>query len=53
MSGEPEYLEQMQLKYNKEAQEKNIFIIGSCGFDSVPADMGVVFTQKTFKSIIF
>lgn len=50
MSGEPEYLESMQLKYNKEAQEKNVFIIGSCGFDSVPADMGVVFTQKIFKS---
>lgn len=50
VSGEPEYLESMQLKYNKEAQEKNVFIIGSCGFDSVPADMGVVFTQKIFKN---
>jgi len=41
----------MQVKYNNEAIEKNVFIIGSCGFDSVPADMGVIFTQNKFKSI--
>ena len=50
MSGEPEYLEKMQLLFDKEAREKNIFIIGSCGFDSIPADLGVIFTQKMFKS---
>ena len=50
VSGEPEFLETMQVKYNNEALEKNVFIIGSCGFDSVPADMGVIFTQNNFKS---
>jgi len=40
----------MQLKYNNEALEKNVFVIGSCGFDSVPADMGVIYTQSVFKS---
>lgn len=52
VSGEPEYLENMQLKYDQEALEKNVYIVGSCGFDSVPADMGVVFTQNSFKSML-
>lgn len=50
VSGEPEFLERIQLKYNTEAVEKNLFIIGSCGFDSVPADIGVIFTQNSFKN---
>ena len=53
VSGEPEFLETMQLKYNTEAIEKNVFVIGSCGFDSVPADIGVLFTQNMFKSKYF
>jgi len=53
VSGEPEYLEKMQLKFNQEALEKNVFIIGSCGFDSVPADLGCIFTQKSFGSMYF
>jgi short subunit dehydrogenase-like uncharacterized protein len=39
ISGEPEYLEKMQLKYDKDAQEKNVLIIGACGFDSVPGEL--------------
>ena len=51
VSGEPEFLERMQLNYNQAAKDANIFIVGSCGFDSVPADMGVVFTKKMFEGI--
>jgi short subunit dehydrogenase-like uncharacterized protein len=40
ISGEPEYLEKMQLKFNNEARSKGIYIVGACGFDSIPADMG-------------
>ena len=49
ISGEPQYLEQMQLLYSKAAEEKNIYIVGACGFDSVPADMGTIFLQDNFK----
>lgn len=34
-TGEPEFMEKIQLKYNDEAFKKNIFIISGCGFDSV------------------
>ena len=39
----------MQLLYQKTASEKGIYIIGACGFDSVPADMGVLFTKNKFN----
>jgi len=40
ISGEPQFLERMQLKYHKEAEEKGVYIIGACGFDSIPSDVG-------------
>ena len=38
----------MQFKYHDEAEKKGIHVIGTCGFDSIPADMGVVFAQENF-----
>lgn len=49
ISGEPQYLETMQLKYAKEAEEKGVHIVGACGFDSVPADLGTLFLQDSFE----
>ena len=40
ISGESQYLEKMQLKYHDEAVQKGVYIVGSCGFDSIPADVG-------------
>ncbi|XP_028391984.1 saccharopine dehydrogenase-like oxidoreductase [Dendronephthya gigantea] len=48
VSGEPEFLETMQFKYDEKARESKIFVIGTCGFDSIPADMGIVYTQRKF-----
>lgn len=48
VSGEPEFLEEMQFKYHDEAVKNGIHVIGTCGFDSIPADMGVVFAQENF-----
>lgn len=42
----------MQLKYNKAAQEAGIYIISACGFDSIPCDLGILYTQKNFKGEI-
>lgn len=38
----------MQLEYNKAAQEAGIYIVSACGFDSIPVDLGIIFTQQTF-----
>lgn len=48
VSGEPQYMETMQLKYHEQAQEKGVYIVSACGFDSIPCDLGIVFLQETF-----
>ncbi|XP_070491011.1 saccharopine dehydrogenase-like oxidoreductase [Chironomus tepperi] len=52
VSGEPQYMETMQLKYNDAAREKGIYIVSACGFDSIPADMGIVYLQDKFKGTL-
>ncbi|XP_013390407.1 saccharopine dehydrogenase-like oxidoreductase [Lingula anatina] len=47
--GEPQFLEEMQLRYDAQAKEKGIYIVGSCGFDSIPAEMGLLFTKNKFE----
>lgn len=44
-----QFLEGMYLKYNEKAAEKGVYIVGSCGFDSIPADMGVIYTRDKLK----
>ena len=46
VSGEPQYLETMQLRYHKEAKDRGVYIIGACGFDSVPSDVGASLVHK-------
>uniref|UniRef100_A0A667ZNX4 Saccharopine dehydrogenase-like oxidoreductase n=1 Tax=Myripristis murdjan TaxID=586833 RepID=A0A667ZNX4_9TELE len=50
--GEPQFLERMQLEYHSKAMDKGVYVIGSCGFDSIPADMGILYTQKQFKGTL-
>lgn len=47
--GEPQFMEEMFLKYNDEAIAKNVLILHACAFDSVPADLGVLFTMRRFS----
>lgn len=49
ISGEPQYLEKMQLKYHEQAKQSGVYVISSCGFDSIPADCGVNFLKKHFE----
>ncbi|EZA51718.1 hypothetical protein DMN91_003609 [Ooceraea biroi] len=48
VSGEPQYMEKMQLQYNKAAQEAGVYVVSACGFDSIPTDLGIIFTQEKF-----
>ncbi|RWS19033.1 hypothetical protein B4U80_07725, partial [Leptotrombidium deliense] len=51
LSGEPLFLEKTQLKYNDEALKRETFVIGSCGFDSLPADIGFSLLTKECSDI--
>uniref|UniRef100_A0A6Q2YPK2 Saccharopine dehydrogenase-like oxidoreductase n=1 Tax=Esox lucius TaxID=8010 RepID=A0A6Q2YPK2_ESOLU len=50
--GEPQFLESMQLNYDSQAADKGLYIVGSCGFDSIPADLGVIYTRDQFKGTL-
>jgi len=46
ISGEPQYLEKMQLSYHQKAVENGVYVVGACGFDSIPSDMGQICVKK-------
>ncbi|KAK0097961.1 hypothetical protein PV326_012271 [Microctonus aethiopoides] len=52
VSGEPQYMEEIQLQYNKAAQDAGVYVISACGFDSIPCDLGIIFAQQKFKGEI-
>lgn len=46
LSGEPSYVQHIYKHYNFPAERSGAMIINSCGFDSVPADLGAFFTAQ-------
>eukprot|EP01094_Clydonella_sp_ATCC50884_P023936 TRINITY_DN5877_c1_g2_i1.p1 TRINITY_DN5877_c1_g2~~TRINITY_DN5877_c1_g2_i1.p1 ORF type:complete len:458 (-),score=94.71 TRINITY_DN5877_c1_g2_i1:39-1340(-) len=44
--GEPQFLESMEAKYHETALSEGVVVVGACGFDSVPADIGAAFTVR-------
>jgi short subunit dehydrogenase-like uncharacterized protein len=46
LTGEPEFVDRMWLRYHEQAQETGARIVHSCGFDSVPYDLGALFTVQ-------
>ena len=46
-----QFMERMQLDYHKAAEEKGVYAISSCGFDSIPADLGTVFLMNKFEGL--
>lgn len=49
ISGEPQFLEGMQLKYHNEAKQKGVYIVSASGWDSIPADVGTTWTKQQFQ----
>ncbi|XP_067138190.1 saccharopine dehydrogenase-like oxidoreductase [Centruroides vittatus] len=49
VSAESIYLEEMQLKYHEEAIQKGIYVLGACGFSSIPSEMGLSLIKKKFQ----
>jgi len=44
ITGEPQFVERMIERYHDEAEQKGLKIISCCGFDSIPHDLGVLYT---------
>jgi short subunit dehydrogenase-like uncharacterized protein len=46
LTGEPEFVDRMYVKYNAAAEASGARIIHACGFDSIPHDLGARFTVE-------
>ena len=46
LTGEPEFVDLMYVKYNATAEQSGARLIHACGFDSIPHDLGVQFTVE-------
>ncbi|MBV9716322.1 MAG: saccharopine dehydrogenase NADP-binding domain-containing protein [Solirubrobacterales bacterium] len=46
LTGEPEFVDLMWLRYHEQAQATGARIVHSCGFDSIPYDLGALFTVE-------
>ena len=44
-------MELMEEKYHRQAKEAGVFVVSACGFDSIPCDVGVRFTEENFPGI--
>jgi short subunit dehydrogenase-like uncharacterized protein len=46
LTGEPEFVDLMWLRYHEQAQQTGARLVHSCGFDSIPYDLGALFTVE-------
>ncbi|CAI2354528.1 unnamed protein product [Caenorhabditis sp. 36 PRJEB53466] len=48
VAGEPEWIERMEDKYLERARTSGVYVVSACGWDSIPADLGVAVLKKHF-----
>lgn len=46
LTGEPEFVDLMWLRYHEQARKTGARIVNCCGFDSIPHDLGAYFTVQ-------
>ncbi len=52
LSAEPYWMQQMIDEHHEQAGRTGSRIVHSCGFDSIPSDLGVLFTQKSALELL-
>jgi len=52
ITGETFWIKEMIKKHHEEAKRKSIRIIPSCGFDSIPSDLGVYYACREFGNSV-
>ena len=52
LTGEPEFVDSMVHLYDEVARKKQIKIVNSCGFDSIPHDLGALFTINALNDLL-
>jgi short subunit dehydrogenase-like uncharacterized protein len=46
LTGEPEFVDRMYVRHHRQAVASGARIVHACGFDSIPHDLGVLFTVQ-------
>jgi short subunit dehydrogenase-like uncharacterized protein len=46
ITGEPAFVDTLLARYDAEARDAGVLIINCCGFDSIPADLGTLYTVQ-------
>jgi short subunit dehydrogenase-like uncharacterized protein len=46
LSGEPHWMREMMDRHQAEAEQKRVRIVHSCGFDSIPSDLGTFLVEQ-------
>lgn len=53
LTGEAQFSEKVQTDLYDKAKEKGLYIVSSCGFDSIPADLSCLFLKDQFPDVEF
>lgn len=48
VTGEPEFMERMEAAYHGPAQKGGSLVVTCCGYDSIPAELGVIHNSRQF-----
>lgn len=51
ITGEPEFVSDIEARYDERAKNAKIKIVTCCGFDSIPHDLGVLYTVEQMKPV--
>lgn len=52
LTGEPEFVESLIHHYDEQARKNQTKIVNCCGFDSIPHDLGALFTVNTLNALL-
>lgn len=52
LTGEPEFVDAMVHLYGEVAEKKQLKIVNCCGFDSIPHDLGALFTVNALNELL-
>ena len=50
LTGEPEFVDRMYLQHHATAERSGARIVHACGFDSIPHDLGAMYTVQQLKA---
>ena len=43
-----QFMEKVRQEYSEAAREAGVLLVSSCGFDSIPNDLGALYVQRQF-----